>query len=55
MAKAVVMDLILWRHAEARELPEDVPFDPVADLARPLTPRGDKQAAHGRVAEPLFA
>ena len=33
------MDLILWRHAEAREAApgED-------DLARPLTPRGEKQA-----------
>ncbi|MDH4390261.1 MAG: phosphohistidine phosphatase SixA [Aquabacterium sp.] len=38
------MDLILWRHAEARELPQDMPFDAAADLARPLTPRGDKQA-----------
>ena len=40
------MDLILWRHAEARELPEDAPFDAAADLARALTPRGEKQAAH---------
>jgi len=33
------MDLILWRHAEARDAKsgED-------DLARPLTPRGEKQA-----------
>jgi len=38
------MELILWRHAEARDLPEDAPFDAAADLARPLTPRGDKQA-----------
>ncbi|HOB96487.1 MAG TPA: histidine phosphatase family protein [Aquabacterium sp.] len=38
------MDLILWRHAEARELPEDAPFDAAADLARALTPRGEKQA-----------
>lgn len=38
------MDLILWRHAEARDLPEGAPFDAAADLARPLTPRGDKQA-----------
>ncbi len=43
------MDLILWRHAEARDLPEDAPFDAAADLARPLTPRGDKQAQ--RIAE----
>ncbi len=41
------MDLILWRHAEAVDHP-----DPVAgrqgdalDLARRLTPRGEKQAA----------
>ncbi len=38
------MDLILWRHAEARDLPDDAPFDAAADLARPLTARGDKQA-----------
>ena len=38
------MELILWRHAEARDLPEDAPFDAAADLARPLTPRGEKQA-----------
>lgn len=37
------MDLILWRHAEARDLPDDNPTAE-ADLARPLTPRGDKQA-----------
>ena len=36
------MDLILWRHAEARDLPDDAPFDAAADLARPLTARGDK-------------
>lgn len=34
------MDLILWRHAEAEE-----PSDGVDDLARSLTPRGEKQAA----------
>lgn len=34
------MDLILWRHAEAIEL--DLVGD---DMARYLTPRGDKQAA----------
>ena len=37
------MDLILWRHAEARDLPEESPTAEV-DLARPLTPRGEKQA-----------
>lgn len=34
------MDLILWRHAEAQE-----PEEGMSDLARPLTRRGDKQAA----------
>ena len=34
------MDLILWRHAEAEEAQ-----DGGDDLARPLTPRGEKQAA----------
>ena len=34
------MDLILWRHAEAEEAAEGVD-----DLARSLTPRGEKQAA----------
>ena len=38
------MDLILWRHAEAEELPETV-TDAQADLTRKLTPRGEKQAA----------
>lgn len=33
------MDLILWRHAEAREA-----ADGQADLDRPLTPKGEKQA-----------
>lgn len=33
------MDLILWRHAEARDAGPDED-----DLLRPLTPRGDKQA-----------
>ena len=37
------MDLILWRHAEARDLAEEAPTAE-ADLARPLTPRGEKQA-----------
>lgn len=34
------MDLILWRHAEAEEA-----SDGMDDLARVLTPRGEKQAA----------
>ena len=41
------MDLILWRHAEARLHPDPdggCPGDE-ADLARRLTSRGDKQAA----------
>lgn len=41
------MDLILWRHAEAHDHPDLVngqQGDPL-DLARRLTPRGDKQAA----------
>ena len=33
------MDLILWRHAEARDAK-----DGEDDLTRPLTPRGEKQA-----------
>jgi phosphohistidine phosphatase len=35
-----VMDLILWRHAEAAESGEHL-----ADLDRPLTSRGERQAA----------
>lgn len=35
-----MMDLILWRHAEAQEAVEGGD-----DLARALTPRGEKQAA----------
>lgn len=35
-----MMDLILWRHAEAEE-----PQEGHDDLARALTPRGEKQAA----------
>jgi phosphohistidine phosphatase len=41
------MDLILWRHAEAVDHPDPadgLPGDRV-DLARRLTPRGEKQAA----------
>lgn len=34
------MDLILWRHAEAAEAGDDGD-----DLRRPLTPRGERQAA----------
>ncbi len=38
------MDLVLWRHAEAEERPEgDLPE--ARDLDRPLTARGEKQAA----------
>lgn len=35
------MDLILWRHAHAG----DHLADPVEDLARPLSPKGERQAA----------
>ena len=42
------MDLILWRHAEAEDLPGG-DADPHRDLLRKLTPRGEKQAA--RMAE----
>lgn len=38
------MDLILWRHAEAEDLPEDG-SQAVSDLDRSLTSRGEKQAA----------
>jgi phosphohistidine phosphatase len=34
------MDLILWRHAEAG----DHLADPLADLERPLSPKGERQA-----------
>ena len=37
------MDLILWRHADAGE-PAEGHIGQPADLLRPLTPRGDKQA-----------
>ena len=44
------MDLILWRHAEAEDLPEgDADADARSDLERKLTSRGEKQAA--RMAE----
>ena len=41
------MDLILWRHAEAAEHPDPQHGRPgdALDLARRLTPRGEKQAA----------
>ncbi|MGV3727912.1 SixA phosphatase family protein [Hydrogenophaga sp.] len=41
------MDLILWRHAEAQEHPDLLTGRPgdALDLARRLTPRGEKQAA----------
>jgi phosphohistidine phosphatase len=42
------MDLILWRHAQAVML-EDEGFDLARDLARPLTPKGERQAV--RMAE----
>jgi phosphohistidine phosphatase len=40
------MDLILWRHAEAHDHPEPLTGRPgdSLDLARRLTPRGEKQA-----------
>lgn len=41
------MDLILWRHAEAHDHPDPLhgaQGDPL-DLARRLTPRGEKQAS----------
>ena len=40
------MDLILWRHAEAVEHPDLVSGGPgdADDLARQLTPKGEKQA-----------
>lgn len=42
-----VMDLILWRHAEAQEHPDPVSGQSgdILDLTRRLTPRGEKQAA----------
>ncbi|MGE0350297.1 SixA phosphatase family protein [Hydrogenophaga sp.] len=41
------MDLILWRHAEAHDHPDLLAGRPgdALDLARRLTPRGEKQAA----------
>ncbi|OGA80970.1 MAG: histidine phosphatase family protein [Burkholderiales bacterium RIFCSPHIGHO2_01_FULL_63_240] len=46
------MDLILWRHAQAVMLEDEggtAAFDLARDLARPLTPKGERQAA--RMAE----
>jgi len=34
------VDLILWRHADAREARDELP-----DLDRPLSPKGERQAA----------
>lgn len=41
------MDLIIWRHAEAHEHPDPVhgQAGDALDLARRLTPRGEKQSA----------
>jgi phosphohistidine phosphatase len=33
------MDLILWRHADARDVDDDMP-----DALRPLTPKGERQS-----------
>jgi len=38
------MNLILWRHADAEDMPERTSDVHVGDLARPLTLRGRKQA-----------
>ena len=38
------MNLILWRHAEAEDLPDALSISRSADLQRPLTRRGRKQA-----------
>jgi len=38
------MNLILWRHAEAEDLPHALSLSRSADLQRPLTRRGRKQA-----------
>lgn len=46
------MDLILWRHAQAVMLDDEAgaaAFDLASDLARPLTPKGERQAC--RMAE----
>lgn len=38
------MNLVLWRHAEAEDLPAHLSIQRAADLKRPLTERGQKQA-----------
>ncbi|HVL09174.1 MAG TPA: histidine phosphatase family protein [Burkholderiaceae bacterium] len=38
------MNLVLWRHAEAEDLPAHLSIQRTADLKRPLTERGQKQA-----------
>lgn len=38
------MDLILWRHAEAKDLSLEEAADAGADLRRPLTSKGERQA-----------
>ncbi len=44
MSEPVSMNLILWRHADAENLPATLAFNTQADLARELTDRGRKQA-----------
>ncbi len=44
MFEPVSMNLILWRHADAENLPSSLALSAQADLARELTERGRKQA-----------
>ncbi|WP_301232331.1 histidine phosphatase family protein [Pandoraea capi] len=44
MSEPVSMNLILWRHADAENLPAALALSAQADLARELTDRGRKQA-----------
>ncbi|VVE56166.1 SixA phosphatase family protein [Pandoraea anhela] len=44
MPEPVSMNLILWRHADAENLPATLALSAQADLARELTDRGRKQA-----------
>jgi phosphohistidine phosphatase len=44
MSEPVSMNLILWRHADAENLPATLALNAQADLARELTDRGRKQA-----------
>lgn len=44
MSEPVSMNLILWRHADAENLPASLALSAQADLARELTDRGRKQA-----------